>query len=314
MEAIGKRAIVLEIIWTFAVLLLATVTVVIYLRGWFAQRRSGSTLANRARLAAFSLALLLWLAAFVWPLPALAETRLLARTAQLVFVALLGAPIFWLSASFHVMTPAMPRALRICVTRLLVRPSRMAPLLAGLTSPFIVWFVYLAVVLMWHDPSFVAWSTAAPWRTHAQLLPLLLAALLFWQQITRMGPRRYTKASPFARFAMLVGVEIPNVVAGITIAFRTTPLYGYYAFQEPDAIARGSALSQQTVSGALVWVFGSLVYIVSIVLVVNEIFRREGSNRPEPPIGWDADERFIAPGLEGRLKEATHTSHNWRDH
>jgi cytochrome c oxidase assembly factor CtaG len=145
-------------------------------------------------------------------------------------------------------------------------------------------------------------------------VPLLGAALLFWQQITRMGPRRYTTASPFARFAMLVGVEVPNIIAGITIAFRSTPLYSFYAAQETEAIARGAAMSQQTVSGALVWVFGSLVYIVSIVLVVNEIFRREGVNRAEPPAGWDSDERFIAPGLEGRLKEVTHAPHDWREY
>lgn len=304
----------LTVVWLSGVGLIALATTAFYLRGWQGLRRSGSTLANRQRLTAYFAALGLWLAAFAAPLPQLAETSLLARTLQLVCVALLGAPLFWLSAPFHVLAWGIPRVMRVRLTRLFVRPSRIAPLFTGLTAPFIVWFIYLAVVLMWHDPSFVAWSTAAQWRTHAQLLPLVGAALFFWQQITRMGPRRYTTASPFARFAMLVGVEIPNVVAGITIAFQSSPLYAYYAALEPQAIASGAAFSQQTVSGALVWVFGSLVYIISIVLLVNEVFRSEGIDRAEPPHNWDADERFIAPGLEGRLKEATHTPHNWRDY
>jgi len=303
-----------DLFWLAGTVLLAGAFTTYYLRGWASLHRSGSTLANRQRLAAYFFALILWGAAVAAPLPALAETRLLARTAQLVCIALLGAPAFWLSAPFHHVARGVPARARQPLTRLFVRPSRISPLLAGLTTPFMVWFIYLAVVLMWHDPSFVAWSTAARWRTHAQLLPLLGAALLFWQQITRMGPRRYTTASPYARFVMLVGVEIPNLAAGITIAFRSTPLYTWYAAQEPEAIARGAAMSQQAVSGALVWVFGSLVYIFSIVLVVNEIFRREGVDGPEPPVGWDSDERFIAPGLEGRLKEATHSSHDWREY
>ncbi len=154
----------LDLIWLAGVLLLAAAATYFYLRGWLALRRAQSTLANRQRLAAYFFALLLWLAAFAAPLPALAETRLLARTAQLVCIALLGAPIFWNSAPFHHMVRGLPLSARQFATRLLVRPSRYTPLLAGLTTPFMVWFIYLAVVLMWHDPSFVAWSSAARWR------------------------------------------------------------------------------------------------------------------------------------------------------
>lgn len=304
----------IELLWQALVLLLAMLYLFVYLRGWRALRRAGSTLANRPRLVAALLALMLWLAAFVYPLPMLAETHLLARTAQLVCIALLGAPFFWLSAPFHITAVGAPRPLRSLATRLLVRRSTLTPLLAGITMPFVAWFIYFALVTMWHDPAFVAWNRAQPWRHHAALLPLLGAALLFWQQITRMGPRRYTTASPAARFIMLVAVEIPNVIAGITIAFSRTPLYHYYALQEPAQIARGEAFSQQTLSGALIWVFGSLVYIFSVVMVVNEIFRREGITQSQPPVGWDSDERFIAPGLENRLKEAAHIPHDWRDY
>jgi hypothetical protein len=44
--------------------------------------------------------------------------------------------------------------------------------------------------------------------------------------------------------------------------------------------------------------------------VVNEAFVREGFRR-DPPAYWDSEERFIAPGLEGRLNELEYQPHDW---
>lgn len=300
-------------IWQAVAVAAALVASICYIRGRRNAYRFTPHTVNGSRLAAWCFAIGLLLAAFAWPLPQLAQTHILARTGQLICIAFLGAPILWLSLPFHFGTLGAPVSVRRVVARLLVRPSVLSPLLAFLTQPFFVWFFYLCMVLLWHDPAIVRWTMQSELRQHLALIPLLIAALLFWQQITMMGPRRYTRTPPLARFGMLIAVEIPNVVVGITLAFAGAPFYDFYSTTELNAIAAGSAFSQQTMSGALVWVFGSMVYIVSIVLVVNEIFRREGIERPDPPANWDSDERFIAPGLEGRLREAGRVPHDWKE-
>jgi cytochrome c oxidase assembly factor CtaG len=172
-----------------------------------------------------------------------------------------------------VMTAALPLPIRERLTAIYVRPSRFSPYLNAATSPIFVWFFYLSAILIWHDPGFVEWEMASPLRQHITLLVQTAAALLFWQQITRGGPRRYSRATYVARVVMLLGVEIPNVIAGMSIAFRTTPLYAWYGMLPgTDAAILQRALEQQGLAGALTWVFGSLVYITSIVLVVNEAF------------------------------------------
>ena len=47
------------------------------------------------------------------------------------------------------------------------------------------------------------------------------------------------------------------------------------------------------VGGAIVWVFGSLVYVAAIVAVLHRLFRRDGSTVPHPltslsPQGWNS--------------------------
>lgn len=295
------------IIWLAAALVFAA-----YIRGRVRLRLLTPRMAAPVRLFALAAGLLLICAALAWPLPALSQTHVLARTAQKVAVCFVGAPLLWLACPWQVMVWGAPHALRHRLTSALVRPSRWTPLLAALGNPFFVWFFYLSAVVLWDDPAFVNWSMQSVARQQTALVLLLAAALLFWQQITLCGPRRVPRTPLLGRFAMLVGVEIPNVAAGITITFQNAPLYDFYAQQGITYAA--STLNQQSLSGALTWVFGSLVYVGSIVMVVNEVFKREGVDRPQPPANWDDEARFIAPGLEERLTEPGHTRHNWRDH
>jgi hypothetical protein len=104
-------------------------------------------------------------------------------------------------------------------------------------------------------------------------------------------------------FGYVVGVEIPNMATGMTIAYAGTPFYGYYAAVDTLAASGLSNIEDQMLSGGLIWFTGSFVFFSSAVLVVNRLFRRHKGDSPQPFPDWDSDERMIAPGLEHRLKE-----------
>ncbi len=298
-------------LWNALVWGAAAALLFLYMRGRRRVAPFAHGLTSPLRLACFGVGVASWAAALAWPLAPLSQSHLLARMGQTVLTCMVAAPLSVVAAPWHLLANALPFSVRRRVAALGVRPSRWAPLLHGFTSAIFVWFFYLSAMVLWHDPTFVAWQMAAPWRQRLALLVLGLAALLFWQQITRMGPRRYTRASPLARIGMLLGVEIPNVIAGIAIAFSTTPLYSYYAsLQGADAQSLQNAVSQQALSGALTWIFGTLVYVTSIVLVVNEVFAAHDF-RHQPLEEWDSERRLIAPGLEERLKEYDRPRHDW---
>jgi cytochrome c oxidase assembly factor CtaG len=276
-----------------------------YLRGWLRLRCLAPTLIPSARLIAFVGALLLLIAALVWPLPALTRAFLIGRTAQKAALVFAAAPLLWLACSFHAVLLGLPRPLRDRLIRVGLRRSSVTPLLQAATQPAVVWFAYLSVFLAWHDSGVADLTLKSVLLRNLIPLLLLAAGLLFWQQIVATGPRRYRTASTLVRLACLLSVEAPNMAAGMYLAFHETPLYGYYLalrIAQPDFYAKSlSAEVDQGISGALIWVFGSLVYLGSVILVVNSLWRQSGYERPHPLHNWDADEKFIMPGLEERL-------------
>ncbi|MCB0064535.1 MAG: cytochrome c oxidase assembly protein, partial [Caldilineaceae bacterium] len=130
---------------------------------------------------------------------------------------------------------------------------------------------------------------------------MFAAALLYWVHIVGTGLKLRTALPGWVLFIYAVGVEIPNMAAGITIAYSSTPLYEHYiATHERLNI---DLIADQIMAGGLVWFMGSVVFFCSAVLIVNRLFLRHGSSTPEYHPDWDSEERMIAPGLEHRLEE-----------
>jgi cytochrome c oxidase assembly factor CtaG len=102
---------------------------------------------------------------------------------------------------------------------------------------------------------------------------------------------------------MLIITEIINMVTGVSTAFSGVVFYDHYAAVHRLADAPTfSALDDQALAGAVLWVGGSFIYISSIILVLNRLFEKHGSSTPEAFPDWDADERMIMPGLEHRVR------------
>jgi cytochrome c oxidase assembly factor CtaG len=176
----------------------------------------------------------------------------------------------------------------------------------SISQPLVGWFLYVSVFLFWHDPTLARYlvgegasHTAAPWL-------LLSAALLFWWPVIDAGPRFHRRFPAWLLIISLLSVEIMNMVAGITIAFSVEPLYPYYpalrARLPLDALPWSQSVDQ-IAGGAIVWVFGRVVYISSIISVLFRLFRKEGSTTPQPLPNWDDNAKFIAPGLERRVAQ-----------
>lgn len=266
------------------------------------------TLATRLRLMAFAVAMLAVVLALIAPMHPLSSYFLIARTFENVLLVMIAAPFFWLSAAFHISVWGLPTRFRNRFARTWFRSHRLTARLRSLLQPGLVWFLFLATFLMWHDHTFVEFTMPSPILRILAPLWLFVTGLLFWWQIIGTGPRRYTTGSALVRLGCLLAVEVPNVATGMYIAFHQHSIYDYYEVvrtSNPLYFANSFSMGDdQSFSGALSWVFGSLVYFGSFVLVLNSIWRSvENSSQPQPPVNWDADEKFIMPGLERRLKE-----------
>lgn len=267
----------------------------IYLWAWVRGQQRHSLLAGRLRLGCFLAGLMLLWLALVWPVPLWAESLLTGRSIQKALVAMVVPPLLWLGLPFHVVVRTLPASLR--------RHLRLGSLSKRLTAPPTAWLVFISVFLLWHDPAYVNWSMDHPAAQSAAAWLLLLSALLFWQHVVNTGPRIHSRMPSWIMAIYLLGVEIPNMAAGITIALTMNPIYHGYA--QHHQLVEGlpfNYASDQMIGGAIIWVFGSVVYIGAIIGVLYRLFRREGDNTPRLLVGWDDAEKTIAPGLEHRVR------------
>lgn len=306
----------LVLTWRVLVIIVVVCSGLVYQRGWRRLCIAAPTLAQPLRLASFVAGVLCVAVALASPLATLSQSYLLARTGQQLLLCMLAPPLLWLSCPFHSMAWGSPIWLRRSLAHWFVRPSRLTPLLKGITQLGVVWLLFLCSFFLWHDPLLVNAAVLHPLVRTLSLFWLFLVAMLFWWQITTTGPQRYTHHSPLARFAMLISVEVPNLATGITLAFAATPIYLAYSniFLAGAVDPTRPPVADQFASGVLLWIVGSLVYISSAILVINQVFRREGIEQAQPTANWDAEEKFIAPGLEDRLFEGGRERHDWKKH
>lgn len=168
-----------------------------------------------------------------------------------------------------------------------------------LTRPVLIWLATFASLLIWADPLFVQWSVTDDLRYLLSLWSFWFVYMLFWMHVVKTGPRLHPAVPPgMGFFYVLIGGEIPNMVTGATIAFRESLLYPIYAGGSPTIAL--SPLLDQSISGCLLWVFGTAIYISICLAILSQVFRNEDTP-PPMPLDWEASERSIAPGLEHRV-------------
>ena len=292
-------------LWPLANLAVLCAFAFLYARGWRRLRNVDPGLANRLRLVVFVIASTAFAAALVAPVHALSGQLLSMRALQKLLLCMMAAPLLWLACPAHVMTWGLPSRWRRAVTRSVLRRSAQGRLIRRLTHPLIAWLAFVSVFLLWHDPAVVDRTFDNGWLHVATAWALFLAALLFWWHVVGTGPRIHAALPLWMGIVYLLAVEIPNMAAGVTVAFTSTPLYSHYvtAHAALAGIPRLplGIMEDQMMAGALVWVTGSLVYISSIITIVYRVLAQHDIHQPEPFANWDAHERMIAPGLEHRV-------------
>lgn len=272
-----------------------------YGRGWQRLRQRAAPLATGARLSLLINSLLLILLATWPPIYHGSHQWLYVRALQKIMVAMLAAPLFWLACPVHIILHGLTLARRRQIMGWWQAGTWGGQTIGLLRRPAVAWMLYVCALVIWHDSVVVDWSMSAPPRHYLTLTILLLAALLYWVQITGTGLYQRTTLPGWMLFAYAVGVEIPNMTAGVTIAYSSKALYSHYAALHAT---RGTdVIADQMLSGGLVWFMGSVIFFSSAVIIVNRLFKRNKGDGPDHLPEWDSEERMIAPGLEHRLDE-----------
>jgi putative membrane protein len=133
--------------------------------------------------------------------------------------------------------------------------------------------IFVIVLWGWHDPALYNAALRHGWVHDLEHLTFFATAMLLWWRITGAGPKLHQPIPLLGRVALAVAGVPPNMILGIFLAFSTTPLYSFY--ETMPRITSLSVLEDQTLSGLIMWIPGSMMYILAALIMLFTQMKQE---------------------------------------
>jgi putative membrane protein len=257
---------------------------------WLGGRRGGSHArrSDRWRTAAFAVGLLAIVGALDSPLDELADELFWAHMVQHILLIGVAAPLLVLARPWMRMWRALPVSWRRSVARAVTGPSgaplRRAAVIAG--GALVSWSIFNLDFCAWHLPVLYDAALRHPIVHALEHLLFFATALLLWTRVIDSPPWRTSLSEP-ARLTYLASSLVVGWVLAIVLALATSPLYSAYA-GEASRPGQLSALTDQQLAAGVMWVPGSLPFMLAIVAIayrwLEPRHRRSQGARPAKPL------------------------------
>jgi cytochrome c oxidase assembly factor CtaG/ferredoxin len=267
--------------WPFDPWLLGTLLIAagVYLRGWLVLHRRDPRRWQGGRLAAFFGGLAAIYLALASPIEPFAALLLQVHMLQHLLLMMVAPPLLWLGAPLFPLLRGLPRSVRIFWVVPFLSSPPLRRLFGRLTHPLAALLLFLAATWFWHVPAVYDLVLRASGWHYLQHVCFLGAALLFWYPVVRPYPAR-PRWSSWLLLPVLLLADLSNTLLSALLTFSDRVLYPYYA--EVPRLGGLSALEDQSAAGVLMWVPGSVAFLlplfgIGVRLLSNPGVRGEGS-------------------------------------
>jgi cytochrome c oxidase assembly factor CtaG/polyferredoxin len=275
--------------WPTALLLL---TLVLYLRGFrLAVALRPRELPTWRMISFLGGITLLWLA-ISSPLDALGEFLLVAHMTQHLLLMSVVPPLLLLGAPAVPLLRGLPRFLIREVVAGWVSFPPFRRLGSIVSRPLFGWMAMNLSYLIWHFPAMYELALRSNEWHYLEHACFLSGSLAFWWHVIRPWPA-HSRRSAWSILPYLVLADIVNTIISASLAFSSKVVYPTYALA--PRLFEISALEDQVAAGAEMWVLGSMISLIPIlVIVVSQLsgVRSGKSSAPEsgrktPPPPFD---------------------------
>lgn len=280
---------------------------IIYSRGWWrlrvrtAARRAIGQAGNRWQARAmwrpvvYILGLLLLAVALMSPIDVLSAQMFTMHMIQHLFLVMIVPPLLLLANPLPFMLWGLPKKARLAGGRLFSRRSAFRQVLQKVTGPGVVWLAFVVVYWGWHDPNAYEWALRSGLAHDLEHITFFLVAMLFWWHIVGAGPKIHRPLSAFVRAGYALSAIPVNMLAGIAFVFANEPVYPYY--KAMPRLWGLSVMEDQLIAGLIMWVPGSMMFIVAALVIVARWLQTEAEKPPLPESEWATEEALAAPGI-----------------
>lgn len=302
------RAVLTSWEWRTTIIITLASAGVFYSVGWGRLRRRQrreSRLANRWRLISYWSGLLVIALALMSPIDVLSSQLFFMHMIQHLLLVMIAPPLLMLANPLPFVLWGLPAGARRIVgnwlSQILNHRSPSRHWLRTLSGPGLVWFLLVCTLIGWHDPNAYNAALRYPLVHDLEHLTFFLPAVLYWWLATGAGPRLHKQLSLPARTAFVMAAIPPNMLIGMAIAFSSEPIYTYYL--TVPRLWQIEVMLDQALAGVIMWVPGSMMYIVAALILIGRWFSLEEAKPPLPVTLWSTEESMIAPGFEKEGKQ-----------
>jgi cytochrome c oxidase assembly factor CtaG/polyferredoxin len=251
--------------WTTTGLVIAAL---VYLRGWRRIRQTRPLIFPPWRAWCFLAGLFAFLIAIASPLNSLDSFLLSAHMAQHLILMSVAPPLLLLGA------PAVPllRGLPQSVLRDGLGPFFQTPSLHRvvrfITHPVVGWVSMNAAYIGWHIPAAYELALRSPGWHQVEHACFFGTSLLFWFPVIQPWPS-VARWSRWILLPYLVGADLVNTAVAGFLTFAGRVIYPSYA--AVPRILGMSALGDQAAAGALMWVLGSILFVIPAAIIAVQM-------------------------------------------
>jgi putative membrane protein len=268
------RAIFVE--WSPPIVLSGTLIVLglVYARGWLAIRKTRPIQFPLWRLGAFLLGLVVIWLAIASPLDGFADVLLSAHMVEHLLLMSFVPPLLLLGCPVVPLLRGLPRVVTVQLLGPLIRTKALRQLGHVLIRPLLAWLAMNLAFLGWHVPAAYDFALEHEHWHEFEHLCFLGTSILFWWPIVRPWPTRESYTG-WLLLLYLVMADIVNTLLSAFLAFCDRPVYPYYLREaNPFDI---SPLSDQRAGAVVMWVIGSVVFLVPAVVLTVRLLQRGAS-------------------------------------
>lgn len=182
-----------------------------------------------------------------------------------------GAFVIALGASGSVLWAGMPDFLRPVFTS---RPVR--ALVGFVMNPIVAPLLFVGMIYFWLIPAIHTRVMLDKRLYDVMNWSMALDGIAFWWLVLDPRPKPPARTGSGIRALLVIAVEPPQMVVGALLSLSTTDYYPVY--QICGRMFDIPALSDQHYGGLIIWLPGTLLSLLAIILVLINMRRNEEGN------------------------------------
>src|SRR5882762_8612392 len=265
--------------WEFNpwVLIPILITGLVYARGWRQLHRRAPHRFGFAQLIAFNAGLITIVCALESPLDAFAGWLLTVHMIQHLLLMMVAPPLVLYGAPYLPLLFGLPPDFLRNGIGPFLASSTVRRVNRFVAHPIFCWSAFILTSTVWHVPRMYELALSSSGWHELEHLCFLTTALLFWSPVIQPYPWA-ARVSRWVIIPYLFFADFQNSALSAFLVFYERVLYPTY--QTVPRITGMTALDDQAAAGAIMWVAGSIFYLIPVGLITVEVLSTRRAKAP----------------------------------